>query len=140
MTPKQKKFCDHYIKTGNGAESARVAGYKGKNHNNIASENLAKLYIKEYINKELEKKDKEIIADQNEILKLITEAARGNMEEDCIVVLSTGDYCTKAINKNKKIVPRDRLKALEMLAKINGLFDNDNLKGMDPVVIKDDVK
>jgi phage terminase small subunit len=122
MTEKQKKFCHYYILTGNGSEAARRAGYKGKNHDRIGSENLRKLEISDYIKKKLKSKDKKRIADQDEILSLITEMARGQMEEECIIVENTGDYKSKARKINKKIVPKDRAKALEMLSKINGMF------------------
>ena len=46
LTEKQKRFADYYIETGNATESARRAGYKGKNLNNVASENLAKVGVK----------------------------------------------------------------------------------------------
>ena len=66
LTEKQKKFCDYYIETGNGAESARLAGYRGKNHDRIACENLRKMEIKAYIGDKIDKKDNERIAKQDE--------------------------------------------------------------------------
>ena len=53
LTPKQKAFADYYIELGNATEAARRAGYKGKNLNRIASENLSKLDIKQYIEERL---------------------------------------------------------------------------------------
>ncbi len=49
LTPKQKAFADYYIETGNGTEAARRAGYSVKTAKQIATENLAKPYIAEYI-------------------------------------------------------------------------------------------
>ena len=53
LTEKQKRFADYFIETGNGTEAAKLAGYKGKNLNRIAAENLSKLDIKNYIDEKL---------------------------------------------------------------------------------------
>ena len=59
LTEKQKRFCDYYLETGNATEAARKAGYKGNNLNRVASENLTKPYIKEYVNEGLRKQEEE---------------------------------------------------------------------------------
>ena len=123
LTEKQKRFCDFFIKTGNGAQSARLAGYKGKNLNVIASENLIKPNIKSYIDEQIAKKDSKRIMQADEVLELLTSAARGEIKEECIVNESEDKFLTKAIIKKKQITPGDRLKATQMLAKRYGLLD-----------------
>ena len=54
LTPKQKAFADYYIELGNATEAAQKAGYKGNNLNRIASENLSKLDIKQYIEEKMD--------------------------------------------------------------------------------------
>lgn len=49
LTPKQRKFCDLYVKTNNGAASARDAGYSKNCARVLASETLAKPYVKKYV-------------------------------------------------------------------------------------------
>jgi len=49
LTPKQKKFADEYIKTGNATQSAIEAGYSKRTAAVIATENLIKPNIKAYI-------------------------------------------------------------------------------------------
>lgn len=53
LTPKQKRFVAEYLKTGNGTESARRAGYAGNDVTlaNVATENLRKPYIAQAIEK-----------------------------------------------------------------------------------------
>lgn len=46
---KQKLFCDWYIKLGNGTQAAIKAGYSQKTAQEIASENLSKPMIQEYL-------------------------------------------------------------------------------------------
>ena len=136
LTEKQKRFADYYIETGNGAEAARLAGYKGKNLNNIASENLAKLGIKNYIDEKLTEMSNKRIASANEVMELLTSAARGELEEEVVVVETIGDYCSEAKVIKKQIGAKDRLKAAELLGKRYRLFtDKLEVKGMVPVMI-----
>ena len=51
LTAKQKKFCIEYFKDFNGTQSAIRAGYSKDTAAVIASENLTKLNIKEYLDK-----------------------------------------------------------------------------------------
>ena len=136
LTEKQKRFADYYIETGNGAEAARLAGYKGKNLNRIAAENLSKLDIKNYIDEKLEEMSSKRIASANEVMELLTSAARGELEEEVVVVESVGDYCSEAKIIKKQIGAKDRIKAAELLGKRYRLFtDKLEVKGMVPVMI-----
>lgn len=49
MNDRQKAFCEHYAACGNGAESARRAGYSSKTARTQASELLTNPDILEYI-------------------------------------------------------------------------------------------
>ena len=49
LTEKQKLFCEYYIENWNGADAARRAGYSEDTAREIASQNLTKPHIKEYI-------------------------------------------------------------------------------------------
>lgn len=87
LTPKQKKFADEYIKTGNATQSAIEAGYSKKTARSVGSENLTKPDISEYIAKRLEKIDKEKIAEQKEILEFMTRVMRRQETEQVVNVL-----------------------------------------------------
>ncbi len=76
LTPKQKVFCDEYIKTLNSTQSAIKAGYSKNSARTIASKLLTKDNIKDYINQRLEKKEDKRIASQDEVLEKITEVLR----------------------------------------------------------------
>lgn len=49
LTEKERRFCHEYIIDWNGARSARKAGYSEDSAREIASQNLTKLHIKQYI-------------------------------------------------------------------------------------------
>ena len=136
LTEKQKRFADYFIETGNGTEAAKLAGYKGKNLNRIAAENLSKLDIKNYIDEKLTEMSSKRIASANEVMELLTSAARGELEEEVVVVEGEGDGCSMARTIKKQIGARDRTKAGELLGKRYRLWtDKVEVKGMVPVMI-----
>lgn len=132
LTEKQKRFIDYYIELGNATEAARRAGYSEKTAKQIGNENLTKLdfFIKERL-KELEDKQ---IAKAEEVLKYLTAAMRGEIDEEVVVVENTGDYESKARIVKKQISARERIKAAELLGKRYTLF-TDKLDVSEPISI-----
>lgn len=113
LTPKQQAFCDYYIETGNATEAAKKAGYKGGNLNRIASENLSKLVIKQYIEERMAEKDEERVASQDEILHFLTQVMRGETTEQIPVGKGEGYFTLE----DKDTYVKDRVKAAELLGK-----------------------
>ena len=99
LTEKQKRFCDFFIETGNATEAARLAGYKGKNLNRLASENLSKLDIQSYI-----------------------EQRNAELEEGRIANIREVKIFWTAIMRDETAEMKDRLKASEFIAKTNAAF------------------
>ena len=122
MTAKQKRFCDEYLIDLNATQAAIRAGYSEKNARNIASENLAKPNIREYIDERMAEKEKELIADQNEVLKYLTSVLRGESQSTEIVVEGVGEGCSEARTIQKEPSENDRLTAAELLGKRYGLY------------------
>ncbi len=122
LTEKQKRFVDFYIQTGNASEAARLAGYKGKNLNRIGTENLSKLVIKNAIDARLKEFESSRKADAKEILEYMTSVMRGELEEEVVSAVGTGDgkFEPKVVTKHVGI--KERNKAAEMLAKVHGMF------------------
>ena len=136
LTEKQKRFADYYIETGNATESARRAGYKGKNLNNVASENLAKIGVKSYIDEKLKVLENERIASAKEVLEFLTKSMRGELDEEVVVVEGTGDGTSEARKIKKQIGLRERIKSAELLGKRYRLFtDKVEVDGVVPVMI-----
>lgn len=122
LTNRQKAFADYYIELGNATEAARRAGYKGKNVNKIASENLAKLDIKQYIDERIALIESERIAKGEEVLQYLTRVLRGEETEQVVVIESTGDFMSEARLIDKELSAKDKLKAAELLGKRYRLF------------------
>lgn len=114
MNERQKRFVDFYIQTGNASEAARKAGYSEHVANRIGAENLSKPVIRAEIDRRLGELKTQRTADTQEILEHLTSVVRGELTEE--VVTNSGKKITAKVNQ------RDRLKAAEMLLKVNGAF------------------
>lgn len=138
MTAKQMRFCDEYLIDLNATQAAIRAGYSEKNARNIASENLAKPYIREYIDKRLAEKEADLVATQDEVMKYLTAVMRREKTENVVVTLSEekSSYEPDANGvmrkmTTKKEVPKiiqiparlvDSNKAAELLGKAYGIY------------------
>lgn len=81
LTPKEAKFIDEYIKTGNGQQSVIEAGYHHKAPHVYANTLLNKDYIASEIRYRLEQAKNESIADATEIMQYFTDVMRGNIKD-----------------------------------------------------------
>lgn len=113
LTEKQKRFADEYIISGNATQAAIKAGYSKKTANRIATENLSKLVIKNYIDERLAKLESKRIANAQEVLEYLTGVMRGDEKEE--VMTEDGVSYREPSVKNK-------LKAAELLGKRHALF------------------
>lgn len=122
MTAKQRRFCDEYLIDLNATQAAIRAGYSEKNARNIASENMTKPNIREYIDQRMAEKEAELIANQDEVLRYLTSVMRGSSTSEEIVVEGIGEGCSEARTMEKAPSEKDRLKAAELLGKRYSLF------------------
>jgi phage terminase small subunit len=141
LTLKQKAFADYYIELGNATEAAIRAGYSKKTAAVIGNENLTKPYLKNYVEERLKQIEDSRIAKVEEVLKHLTSAMRGDIDEEVVVVEGSGDGCSDARIVTKQISAKERIKAAELLGKRYGLF-TDKLKvdGNVGVQIIDDIE
>lgn len=104
LSTKQKAFADHYIRTGNATEAARLAGYSGKTARQMGAENLSKPYISAYIQRRLEQIEAGRIADAQEVMIFYTSVMRGEAQDafglDCSLAdrLKAADAIMKRIS------------------------------------------
>ena len=135
MNERQKKFCDEYLVDMNGTQAAIRAGYSERTARSIATENLAKPYIKEYIDKRLKEMENERIATATEVMMYLTSVVRGQSESEVVVVEGIGEGMSSARRMKKAPDEKEKLKAAELLGKRFGMFkENVNLNAI-PVVI-----
>lgn len=122
LTNKQKRFCDEYLIDLNATQAAIRAGYSPKSARSCAAINMTKENIKAYIEARMAEKEKELIADQDEVLRYLTAVLRGQSQSTEVVVEATGNGCSEARTVMKEPAEKDRLRAAELLGKRYGLY------------------
>lgn len=138
ITPKQEKFVDYYIQTANATEAAKLAGYSVKTAYSIGNENLKKPDIKRAIDERLNSLKNDRTAETKEVLENLTAVMRSKAKEEILIAIKG-----KVQRLSKTPSVRDRLRAIELLCKINGWFQDKTtleIKELKPVIICDDVK
>lgn len=124
MTAKQKRFCEEFVKTGNATQSAIKAGYSEKTANEQGARLLAKVSIKSYIQSLQAEIKTENIINAREMQEVLTSIILKQSEEDVIVVEGCGDGISEAVTKKKTASNADRIKAIQLLARMQGALDN----------------
>lgn len=109
MTPKQKKFCDEYVKSGNAKQSAIKAGYSPKTAYSIGNENLNKPELKAYIDERLKELSNHTILSAAEVLEYLSRVVAGKETE--YVATSKGVF------PDVPVSAKDRISAAKELLK-----------------------
>ena len=124
LTARQKRFCDEYLIDLNGTQAAIRAGYSPKSARQSADKNMSNGDIRKYIDDRMKEKEKELIADQDEVLKYLTMVLRGKSQSEIVVVENIGDFTSEARRIQKAPDEKERLKAAELLGKRYNLFSD----------------
>lgn len=124
MTQRQERFCQEYVATGNARLSAINAGYAESGARQIGN----KLLTNNHIQERLKELNGEVlnskIADAREMQEHLTAILRGESDEEVIVVEGCGDGVSEAVTKKKKPSQSDKIKAMQLLARMQGVLDN----------------
>lgn len=116
LTQKEKAFVREYIKTGNGLQSIKKAGYNYKTEGTCmvqASKLIRKPNVAAEIRRLNDKKEKKAIMDANEVMELFSAIARGEVKDQFGLDATLND----------------RLKAMQEIAKRTIDIDN-RIKGV----------
>lgn len=89
MNERQRRFADEYIKTGNIEQSALKAGYSENYARSQSHKLLANIGIKSYIEEQMQELHKSNIMDASEALYILSEIARGNRNEEVLILNPT---------------------------------------------------
>ena len=145
LTEKQKRFVEEYLIDLNATQAAIRAGYKVDNARQTATENLAKPYIVEAVEKALAERSRRTGINQDRVIQELAKIAFVNITDvvnsDCEILPDADEADLAAIEAVKvKTIPTksgevgierevklsSKLKALEMLGKHLGMW-NDKL-------------
>lgn len=122
LNEKQKRFYKEYVVDSNATQSAIRAGYSKKTAYSQGQRLLKHVEGKKYLAELMAEKEKQLIANQDEVLKYLTSVLRGESKSTEIVVEGTGDGFSEARTIEKAPGEKDRLKAAELLGKRYGLY------------------
>lgn len=154
MTPKQQRFADEYIKDPNATQAAIRAGYSKKTAKQAGTENLAKPYLKEYIDQKLQEISDAKIMDAKEVLETLTQIGRGEIAETTVVTLkkptvvevdgAKGPYQKLTYTEVAEVFESptknsDRVRALELIGKRHMLWTDKVQATVEAVTFVDDV-
>lgn len=82
LTSKQQAFCEAYVSNGfNGTQAAITAGYSQDTANRMASENMTKPVIAEYIAKFKESATERALVTIEDVVRGLMEEAKGSGED-----------------------------------------------------------
>ncbi|WP_256093155.1 terminase small subunit [Lysinibacillus sp. FSL M8-0337] len=140
LTVKQQAFADYYIELGN-ATDAYLKAYPNVKKEATAraagSRMLTNVSVKSYIDGRMEELKSERVADQQEILELLTAIARGETTSATLRGIGEG---AQTIDEDMPPTTAERIKAAELLGKRYRMWiDKVETDGKTKVVIVDDV-
>lgn len=131
LTPKQKRFADEFIISGNIYQSMVKAGYSENYAKSDGCKILDNPRVKAYIDDRMADFEREAIASQEEVLSYLTSVMRGEQTEQATVNGEVIDVTVGA---------KDRIKAAELLGKRYGAWtERVDLVGNVGVTIVDDI-
>lgn len=143
LTIKRKKFADNYIATGNASQSYKDAGYKWKNDGVARVEGSRLLQmpeIQEYIQGQMQSIEDESIATAEEVLAALTSIARGEVQEEVVNTVMTGNGYSDVVKTLKAPATKDIIKAWELLGKKYALWtDKTEVEHSGAVQFVDDI-
>lgn len=117
MNEKQKRFVDEYIIHANVYRAAINAGYSENYARTNASKLLGKDSIKYYKDKRLEEMKNKRTADAQEVMEYLTAVMRGEMKDEALLVVPTGDFESEVQRHDQRADTSQRTKAAELLGK-----------------------
>lgn len=140
LTVKQQAFADYYIELGN-ATDAYLKAYPNVKKEATAraagSRMLTNVSVKSYIDSRMDELKSERVADQQEILELLTAIARGETTSATLRGIGEG---AQTIDEDMPPTTTERIKAAELLGKRYRMWiDKVETDGKTKVVIVDDV-
>lgn len=124
LTPKKNKFAEEFIKCGNQSEAYRRAynckNWKPESITQKASELMKDVDVLSRVKELQEKTEKKNILSAQQLQEELTRYILDEKEEECIVTEGIGEGCSQARKISKKVQPKDKLKAIELLCKLAG--------------------
>lgn len=136
LNARQKRFCDEYLISLNATDAAKKAGYKGNYVGQNADKLLKNTKIQSYLEERLAEKESALIADQDDILKLLTRIVMGEEQGTALVGVGQGAQEVEQVPPTNT----EKIRAAEILGKYYKLFtDRQEIQLTSAVEFIDDI-
>ena len=122
MNAKQRRFAEEYLKDLNATQAAIRSGYSERTAYSQGQRLLKNVEIKNAIKEVRESIQDGNIATIKDIEEFLSMSMNGEIDEEVVVTVGTGEGHSEAVKVRKEISTRDRLKAAELLGKRYGLY------------------
>lgn len=103
LNPMQVTFCQEWIRTSNGAQSAITAGYSPRSARVQAARLLARDNVRNYIAAVQERLQSDKIADIDEVMQYLTSVMRGEKKDQFDLDASLSDRTKAATELAKRL-------------------------------------
>lgn len=123
LNDRQRRFCEEYMIDLNGTQAAIRSGYSEDSARQIATENLSKPSIQEYLSELKRQRSESLGVDSRWVIKRLKAISDRCMQAEPVMIyngsewIESGEYKFDSSGANK---------ATEMLAKHVGFFEKDN--------------
>ena len=139
MNAKQRRFAEEYLKDLNATQAAIRSGYSERTAYSQGQRLLKNVEIKNAIKEVRESIQDGNIATIKDIEEFLSMSMNGEIDEEVVVTVGTGEGHSEAVKVRKEISTRDRLKAAELLGKRYGLYtDKVDMTQALTIVFEDD--
>lgn len=139
MNARQKLFVEEYLKDLNATQAAIRAGYSERTAYSQGQRLLKNVEIENAIKEVRERIQNENIATIKDIEEFLSMSMNGEIDEEVVVTVGTGEGYSEAVKVRKEISTRDRLKAADLLGKRYGLYtDKVDMTQALTIVFEDD--
>ena len=141
LSGKMEQFCQEYLIDLNGRAAAIRAGYSKKSAHVIAAENLTKPNIQQRLAELTQERNKKVSVSQEKILKDLQHIVDRSLQSVPVMVWDAKSmkYIPKLDEHGRSVYeydPQAASKALDMLSKHVGLYEQDNNQKQTQIIVK----
>ena len=122
LNARQKRFVTEYLIDMNATQAAIRAGYSKKTAYSQGQRLLKHVEIKSQLLKKKQEIQDKNIATIKDIEEFLSLSMMGEIEEEVLLTVGSGDGYSEVVKEKKEISVRDRIKAAELLGKRHAMF------------------
>lgn len=139
LTQLEQKFCDEYLKTCSTLKAAQACGYSKSYAPKAASSIYRRPSVQTYLENVTAEMTTNAIATTQELQEELTKIVRRKTQMKDNINKFVGGGVQEIVEVEREPNGKERLEAINMLAKMQGAYNKDINVNVKPVVIHDDI-